>query len=203
MDSLQQSHAAELEKLTSELTAQQESTSTLQTDLTKTKSDLESVLKGISTVLNEETDMSKVRAHIESLVEERKSITTRMDQAVADLDTARLELSEAAKTIDTLKSNIKEFELINAETLKELENVSEKEQKSSRLVEELEEQLNQNWDQHEAANHRLSALQTERSREFQDVVVAREHLEKEVEDSRIKIALLEVRLPFQLLPRLC
>jgi chromosome segregation ATPase len=192
MDSLQQSHAEELEKLTLELTAQQESTSVLQTDLTKTKGDLESLLQGISTVLNEETDMTKVHGQIEALVEERKSINTRMDQAVTDLNAARSELSEATKTIDTLKNNLKEFELINAETLKELEMISEKEQKSSRLVEELEEQLNQNWDQHEAANNRLSALQTERSREFQDVVSARGSLEKEIEDSRIKIALLEV-----------
>jgi hypothetical protein len=82
--------------------------------------------------------------------------------------------------------------MINTETLKELEKVSEKERKSTRLVEELEEQLNQNWDQHEAANNRLSALQTERTRELQDAIVHGESLHKEVEDSRIKIALLEV-----------
>ncbi|KAJ4355072.1 hypothetical protein N0V95_003235 [Ascochyta clinopodiicola] len=192
MDSLQKSHAAELEKLTSELTTHKESTTMLQTDLSKAKGDLETLLHGISTALNQETDVDQVQSQIESLVESRKSLTTRMDQALDDLQAARLELSDATKTIDTLKTNMKEFEVLNAETIKELERVSEKEQKSSRLVQELEDQLNQNWDQHEATNNRLSALQTERSRELQDVIVHREQLEKDFEDSKAKVTILEV-----------
>ncbi|XPS74971.1 hypothetical protein M3J09_007083 [Ascochyta lentis] len=194
MDSLQKSHAAELEKLTSELTMHQESNTVLQADLSKAKGELETLLHGISTALNQETDVDQVQSQIESLVEARKSLTTRMDEALDNLQAARLELSDATKTIDTLKANMKEFEVLNAETIKELERVSEKEQKSSRLVQELEDQLNQNWDQHEATNNRLSALQTERSRELQDVIVHREQLEKDYEDSRAKIALLESQL---------
>jgi kinesin family protein 4/21/27 len=88
------------------------------------------------------------------------------------------------------------LELINSETIKELEKVSQKERKSSRLVQELEDQLNQNYDQHEAATNRLSALQTERSQELQDALNRKENLERELEDSRIKIALLEVNYPY-------
>lgn len=192
MDSLQKSHAAELEKLSSELTTHQNSATLLQADLTKAKTDMDTLLKGVATALGQETDFDTIHAHIESLVQERKSISAQMDQAINDLKTARQELSDATNTINTLKGNLKEFELINAETLKELEKVSEKEHKSSRLVQELEDQLNQNWDQHEAANNRLSALQTERSRELQDAIVHGENFEKEVQESRIKIALLEV-----------
>lgn len=192
MDSIQKSHEAELEKLNSELAAHQESSKQLQADLLKAKSDVETLLVGISSSLGEETDISTVQSQIQALVEQRKSITTRLDEAVSELETARKELTDATSIIGTLKNNLKEFELINAETLKELERVSEKELKSSRLVEELEEQLNQNYDQHEAANNRLSALQTERSRELQDAIVQGESLQKEVEESRIKIALLEV-----------
>lgn len=193
MDSLQKSHAAELERLTSELTTHKESNAGLQTNLAKAKDDLETLLRGVSTALDQELDVDQVQSQVESLVEARKSLTARMDQALDDLQAARIELSDATKTIDTLKENMKEFEVLNAETIKELERVSEKERKSSRLVEELEDQLNQNWDQHEATNNRLSALQTERTRELQDVIVHREQLEKDVEDSKTKIALLEVR----------
>jgi len=135
-----------------------------------------------------------VQSHIESLVQERGWIGTRMDEAVRELQTARTELSEATNNIASLTANLKEMEVINAETVKALEKVSEKEQKSARLVEELEDQLNQNWDQHEAANNRLSAMQTERSRELQDVIVHSENLEKEVQESRVKVALLESQL---------
>lgn len=197
MDSLQKSHAAELEKLTSELTTHKESNATLQTDLSKARVELEALLQGVSAALDQgEMDAGQVQAQVQSLVEARKSLTARMDQALDDLQAARVELSDATKKIESLKENMKEFEVINAETIKELERVSEKEQKSSRLVQELEDQLNQNWDQHEATNNRLSALQTERSRELQDVIVHREQLEKDVEESRNKIALLEVRTLF-------
>ncbi|KAL5120300.1 hypothetical protein ACEQ8H_001858 [Pleosporales sp. CAS-2024a] len=194
MNSLEESHNSELEKLTTELTGHQAAAAALEADLAKAKGDLDSLLHGISTALGQETDISTVQTHIESLIAERKSINTQMEEALAELQTARKELSEASVTIDTLKSNLKEFEMINAETMKELETVSEKERKSTRLVEELEEQLNQNWDQHEAANHRLSALQTERSRELHDAMHHGVSLEKEVEESRIKIALLESQL---------
>ncbi|KAF1841166.1 kinesin-domain-containing protein [Cucurbitaria berberidis CBS 394.84] len=194
MDSLQKSHAVELEKLSSELTTHQNSSTLLQADLSQAKTNMETLLKGISAVLGQETDLDKVQSHIEALVSERKSISTQMDEAIKDLQTVRQELSDATNTIGTLKGNLKEFELINAETLKELERVSEKELKSSRLVQELEDQLNQNWDQHEAANNRLSALQTERTRELQDAIVHGDGLEKEVQESRIKIALLESQL---------
>lgn len=192
MDSLQQSHNAELEKLTNELTAHQASATSLEADLSRAKGEMDTLLQSISTVLGQETDIGQVQTHIESLIEERKSISSKMDHAIDELKTAREELSGATATIGTLKGNLKEFEMINAETMKELEKVSEKERRSARLVEELEEQLNQNWDQHEAANNRLSALQTERTRELQDAIVHGESLEKEVEESRIKIALLEV-----------
>lgn len=192
MDSLQQSHNAELEKLTTELTSHQASASSLEADLSRAKVEMKTLLKGISTVLGQETDIGQVQTHIESLIEERKSISSKMEDAINELKTAREELTGATATIGTLKGNLKEFEMINAETMKELEKVSEKERRSARLVEELEEQLNQNWDQHEAANNRLSALQTERTRELQDAIVHGESLEKEVEESRIKIALLEV-----------
>jgi DNA repair exonuclease SbcCD ATPase subunit len=192
MDSLHKSHAVELERLTTELTTHQTSASSLQTDLIKAKGDLDTLMKGLSTALGQETDMDRVQSHIESLVQERGSIGTRMNEAIRELQTARTELSEATTKIASLKANLKEMEVINAETVKALEKVSEKEQKSARLVEELEDQLNQNWDQHEAANNRLSAMQTERSRELQDVIVHSESLEKEVQESRIKVALLEV-----------
>jgi len=192
MNSIQESHAVELEKLRLELSTHQEAASSLEADLIKAKTEMSTLLEGVSAALGEETDVNTIVSHIELLVEERKSIANRLDEAVNDLESARKELSEATNIIGTLKGNLKEFELINAETLKELERVSEKENKSARLVQELEDQLNQNWDQHEAANNRLSALQTERSRELQDAMTHGDELEKEVQESRIKIALLEV-----------
>jgi hypothetical protein len=192
LDSLKQSHAADLERLATELAIKDDSTRALHSDLHQAKADMDGLLNDIATALNVEADMTKVQSHIETLVEERKSLYTQKEQAINDLQLARAELSNSADIIEKLKGDLKEFELINAETIKELEMVNEKELKSSRLVQELEDQLNQNWDQHEAANNRLSALQTERSRELTDAMSRKDAIEKEVEESHIKIALLEV-----------
>lgn len=199
LESLQHSHTMELEKLNADLAAKERSTEALQEDLNKSKADIDGLLKGIGAALNEETDMDRVQSQIKSLAEERASLMTKMDQAINDLQSARSELSESVATVDTLKGTVKELELINSETIKELEKVSQKERKSSRLVQELEDQLNQNYDQHEAATNRLSALQTERSQELQDAINKKESLEREVEESRIKIALLEVSVSRPLL----
>jgi chromosome segregation ATPase len=192
VESLKQSHMADLDRLNAELAVHQSSSQTLQADLSKTKADMESLIQGVSAALNEETDMTQIQSKILALVDERKSLSTKMDQAINDLETARNELSETTKTVDSLKGSITEIEAINTDLLKEIKAVTEKERKSSRLVQELEEQLSQNFDQHAAATNRLSALQGERSRELEDVVTRKQDLEREVEQSRIQIALLEV-----------
>ncbi|KAF2274540.1 kinesin-domain-containing protein [Westerdykella ornata] len=194
LESLQQSHVMEMEKLTAELAAKESSTHALEEDLSKARADIDGLLKGIGSALSQETDMSKVESQIRALAEERTSLMAKMDEAIGELQTARTQLSESTATVATLKGTVKELEIINAETIKELEKISQKERKSSRLVQELEDQLNQNYDQHEAAANRLSALQTERSQELQEALQRKENLEKEVEESRIKIALLESQL---------
>ncbi|KAF2638017.1 kinesin family protein-like protein [Massarina eburnea CBS 473.64] len=194
LENLKQSHSADLDKLNAELLVQQNSTQTLQSDLTKAKADMEQLLKGVSTALDEETDMTQIQSKLRTLVNERRSLTTRMEQAVGELRSARTELSDATKTIDSLKGSMKEIEGINNDLLKEIKRVTDKEHKSARLVQELEEQLSQNFDQHAAATNRLSALQTERSKELQDSIDRKGELEREVEQSRIQIALLESQL---------
>ena len=206
LETLKQSHSNELEKLAAELTAQQNASQTLQTDLTKTKADMENLLAEVSVALEGETDMTQVHLKIQSLMEERKSLSSQMDKAVSELESHRKELSEANESVERLKhesaqltstneqlkGTINELEAINADVLKKYQQISDKERKSSRLVQELEEQLNANFDQHAAATNRLSALQTERSRELQDAIDRKDQLEREVEQSRIQVALLEV-----------
>lgn len=206
LETLKQSHTNELDKLAAELSVQQNASQTLQADLTKTKTDMENLLAGVSAALDGETDMSQIHSKIRDLMEERKSLSSQMNKAVVELETHRKELSEANESVerlkhettqlnstnDQLKGTIKELEAINTEVLKKYQQISDKERKSSRLVQELEEQLNANFDQHAAATNRLSALQTERSRELQDAIDRKDQLEREVEQSRIQVALLEV-----------
>ncbi|CAI6244130.1 unnamed protein product [Periconia digitata] len=194
IESLKESHSADLEKLNKEIATHQETSQTLQSELNQAKTDMEKLLADVSTALDEETDMTQIQSRLQNLVEERKSLSSKMEKAVEDLSAARNELTAATNTISTLKGSMKEIEGINADLLKEIKRVTDKELKSSRLVQELEEQLSQNFDQHAAATNRLSALQTERSKELQNSITRKEELEKEVEQARIQVALLESQL---------
>jgi kinesin family protein 4/21/27 len=194
LEALKQTHNGELEKISVQLAEQQSSNQALQGELEKAKSEMEDLLKGVSSALGEDTDMTRLHSQIETLVGDRKWLSTRMEEATSELESVRGELKSTVDKVNALQGTVAELQGLNTETIKELEKVSEKERKSSRLVQELEDQLNQNWDQHEAANNRLSALQTERSRELQDAVQRKEEMEREVEESRAKIALLESQL---------
>ena len=69
-----------------------------------------------------------------------------------------------------------------------LRTVTERESKSARLVEELEEQLNSSFDSHQLAHNRFSTIQTES-------VSARKEMERELEEQRTKTSTLEVIAP--------
>ncbi|EKG19157.1 hypothetical protein MPH_03527 [Macrophomina phaseolina MS6] len=209
LDTLRESHAQEMAEANSRLEAQlaehQEAAAALQEQLSKietehqaelarSRQEMVTLVQGISAALNEETDSTKVQGHIEKLIQERKDLLEKHEAATAELTIAREELEKAKAYTADLESKVGELKLINEETLKELEKISDKERKSSRLVEELEDQLNSNYDQHQAANNRLSALQTERQVKLEEAFAAKTDLEKELEDSKKKIADLEAQL---------
>lgn len=209
LDTLRESHAQEMAEANNRLEAQlaehQEAATALQeqlskistehqAELEKSRQEVVALVAGISAALNEETDATRVQGHIEKLVQERRDLLEKHEAATTELTTAREELEKAKSHTADLESKVGELKLINEETLKELEKISDKERKSSRLVEELEDQLNSNYDQHQAANNRLSALQTERQVQLEEAFAAKTDLVKDLEDSKKKIADLEAQL---------
>lgn len=69
--------------------------------------------------------------------------------------------------------------------------MTDKEKKSDRLVQELEEQLSSTYDQQEASTKRASAVQTERQMQLEEALKARLELEKDMEDMRQRLMTLE------------
>jgi chromosome segregation ATPase len=164
----------------------------LEAEVAKSKQTMQNLLADAAMILNKPTNPNNLTAHLQALVNARKDIGALHETATSELNDVRQELETyKSKTTDHEK-NLAELKELNQETFKELEVIKEKEQKSSRLVEELEEQLNSNFDQTQAANHRLSALQTERQLQIDETLEAKAEVEKELEESRNKIAQLEV-----------
>jgi len=163
------------------------STHALQAEVTKAKDQLKELIENASLILNKKTNADNLTSHIQTIINSRKDIVALHETASHELQAVRQELETSKTEAADLQRKIEQLKVINEETIKELERISEKEKKSSRLVEELEEQLNSNFDQNQAAHNRLSALQTERH-------VLLEEAQKELDESRAKVAILEVSL---------
>ena len=91
-----------------------------------------------------------------------------------------------------LQTAVQELTEINRDTVAELEKVSAKEKKASRLVDELEEQIATTYDQHQAASNRLSMIHTERNQALEEATAAKVKLEEELEVYRSRLEQAEV-----------
>lgn len=201
LESLQASHSKELEGLKAAMAnAEKESTDRyaaldtqhkatidgLQSELTRTQEEKTNLLRNASSALGYETDSDKLHSQIKGLVEEGKELHGRHLKTTNELKHVQEELQSALNNTVELESKIGELKMINEEAIMNLEKVTAKEKKSSRLVDELEEQLNNNFDSHRATNNRLSTMQGE-------VAQQRMQLERELEEQKMRNNLLEVR----------
>jgi len=225
LDSLQNSHSKEIDRLNAAATALQTeanekfdkalahhkeailslqdqlemsreehdaSKTALQAEVTLAKNQLKELIEGASLILNKPTNIKNLTSHLQTIINSRKDILALHETATNELQAVRQELESVKSDAADFERKFEQLKVINDETIKELEFISEKEKKSSRLVEELEEQLNSNFDQNQAAQNRFSVLQTERQALLFET-------QKELEESRNKIIALEVSIssPFQ------
>ncbi|KAF2667627.1 kinesin-domain-containing protein [Microthyrium microscopicum] len=203
------------DKLTAAIAEHQQATTALQSELETTRSTMDSskqaleaelsstqerlsnLIADTALILNKPTNYDNLTAHIQALVNARKDIGALHETATTELKSVREELDTLRTANSESDRKFNELKMINEETLKELQALGEKEQKSSRLVQELEDQLNSNFDQTQAANNRLSAIQVERHEALQTAITARSDLERELEDAKGRIGQLESELTEQ------
>ena len=172
--------------------------STLHLQAEKAKADLAGFLgkisaaAGVAGMAGAAASAENLSSQIQKLNEERRTLLERYEKATAILEAEQGKVRKAEERAINSDRKVEELSTLNGETLKELERVRDMERKSSRLVEELEEQLNSNFDQQQAANNRYSALQGERQVHLQEALRAKSDLEKALEESKAKITLYEV-----------
>ncbi|KAI9787157.1 MAG: hypothetical protein M1839_003392 [Geoglossum umbratile] len=98
--------------------------------------------------------------------------------------------AEAEKHLNT----INELKRLQEESLAEIEKLDKKNQKNSRLVEELEQELSSTFDRHQATTNRLSSLQTERNAVIEDARETARQAQADAEALREQVTALEARL---------
>lgn len=200
--SLEENHSSELEelrqtlaaqqaqsdaRLTEQMTKHQETTSGLQEELKKVHTELAGLM-GVSDVVNENGDPGTLHARLRTLADERQSMLAKHEGASHALGAARKQMESAKQINIDLEAQVKELSEMNEQTLRQLEHSNQKGKKSSRMVQDLEEQLNSSFDQHQTMQNRLST--------------AHKDTERDLEEQRSRVSQLEVsRHGFALLMR--
>lgn len=201
LESLQSTHSKEIDELKASMAnAAQEakerdiasqdkhssSSGIMQAELTRLQGEHTALLAAAAAALGTPTDSTTLKSQIEGLVDEGKELHTRHTKATNDLKTLQEELQTSQLKTADLQGKFDAAKDQFDEAQKKLDMVTKREKKSSRLVEELEEQLNSNFDSHQAATNRLSRMETAS-------VQARQEIERELEELRIRNSMLEVR----------
>ncbi|KAI6714925.1 hypothetical protein JHW43_002579 [Diplocarpon mali] len=204
-------HEARLAELTAKHQAR---TQELQTELAEARDDLTQIATQVAFALGVDVTTVKLQEKItdllgvqKALAEERQK-SSEMEAHVAELssinDTVMLEL-EAVKaelaellvqTADSARSKNEHATVAEqlAALRKEMADLETKNKKNSRLVEELEDQLASNFDQHQIANNRFSSLQTERNAQLDEANAAHIRAQTELDAIREEYATLKAKL---------
>jgi kinesin family protein 4/21/27 len=217
LDDVKASAQADQEARLAELTKEhQEHVRTLQSELDAARNDLTKIATQVALALGVDVSTDKLQDRISDLAADQKALADETKKS-AEMEVHVMELSTINDTImGELEAVKAELAALLAETAegtrlddehatvaeqlaalkKEMQDLETKNKKNSRLVEELEDQLNLNFDQHQIANkianNRLSTLQTERNVQVEEANAAHARVQSELEAIREEYANLQV-----------
>lgn len=183
----------------------------LQGELTEAREDLMKVATQVAYALGLDVSVEAITDRINSLISDQKALA-REQQKSADLEKTAAELSGVNDTImrelDAVKSTLTDLLLTPGEALrspfpsvhdqlaavrKRMADLDSRNRKNSRLVEELEDQLQSNFDQAQIATNRLSTLQSEQQVRVDEANAARIRVQSELDTIKEEYAALQVR----------
>ncbi|OTA53337.1 hypothetical protein K449DRAFT_221524 [Hypoxylon sp. EC38] len=184
----------------------------LESDVAEARDELMKVATQVAFALGLEVSVDKISERIEDLIADQKALAIEQQKS-AELENHIDELSAINNTImrdlEAVKSSLNDMLHPDGEGMKspypsvveqlaavkkKINDLENKNKKHSRLVEELEDQLQTNYDQAQITNNRLSTLQTERNTQLEEANAARLKAQAELEAVREEMAALQARV---------
>ncbi|KAL6920524.1 hypothetical protein FSST1_004550 [Fusarium sambucinum] len=166
----------------------------LETELAEARDELHSVSTHVANALGLDANVDKLAERIDELAASKKALDaeqakrSEIESSVAELTTINEQIMkdfEDAKTVlaDMLDGGAASGPLVEQIRVakKRMTDLDDRSKKNSRLVEELEEQLQNNFDEVQITNNRLSTLQTERNNRLDEANAATARLTAELD----------------------
>lgn len=192
------------------LTEHAESMRKLEIEVTDAREDLMKVAAQVATALGLDVSIEKLTERIDGLIQDQRALeqeqhkneeisghvaelSTINERVMEELESTKKSLTELANvaSVDTEPALITDHVAAIRDKMTDLESRNEK---SSRLVEELEEQLQHNFDEAQVANKRLSSLQSERVVQLDEANAARAKLQADLDSIREDYSSLQAKL---------
>ena len=194
------------------LTEHAENVRLLESDLTEAREDLMKVATQVAFALGLDVSVEKISERINDLIADQKALgieqnksyklqetikelTSISDSVMRDLESVRTTLTAMLGPDAELlkrKPNATVVEQMAA-VQKRLADLETRNKKNSRLVDELEEQLQTNFDQAQITTNRLSTLQSERNQQLEEATAAKIRIQSELDAIREEYAALQAR----------
>ncbi|KAK4455479.1 chromosome-associated kinesin KIF4B [Podospora aff. communis PSN243] len=181
----------------------------LDSDLTEAREELMKVATQVAFALGLDVSVERISERIEDLIADQKALAQEQkkraelerhvvdlsginDTVMRDLETIKATLSEllADSGKAAVQSPIQEQAVL---VKKKMADLDSRNKKNSRLIEELEDQLQNNFDQAQVATNRLSTLQSERNAQLEEANAAKIRLQTELETIKEEYASLQAR----------
>lgn len=215
MEALKENHAQELAELKHNeqtgyekqmevlLTEHSEAILKLEEDLAQSRDELTNVATQIAAVFGAELPLEKLGERIKSLIADQKKVGE-LSSHVTELSNINDSLVRDLEGVKTViagmfpgNANTPSGPLTDqlAAVKAKVEDLDGRNKKNSRLIEELEEQLQHNFDEVQVTNNRLSSLQSERNAQLDEALTSRLKLQSELETVREEYATLQVNTP--------
>ncbi|KAH8684789.1 putative chromosome-associated kinesin KIF4B [Tricladium varicosporioides] len=203
-------HQARFDEISAELHG---SIELLQGDLAEARDDLTKIATQVAFALGLDVSTEKLQERITDLLADQKVLveeqkkSSEMEKHITELsninDTVMNELGSVKSELAALLHQTAEGVKLRAEHVtvseqlkalkKEMSDLETKNKKNSRLVDELEEQLASNFDQHQIANNRLSTLQTERNAQLEEANASAARAKSELDAIKEEYATLQAK----------
>lgn len=185
---------------------------TLKYEVSKSKEEATSILSLISRVLNDTVTPMTLPDQLEDLVSEKNQLASKYAELVDSHETLTNQLvskqgsdinvdeihaqhdaqvTELATLVANLEEGLRQKEELVKKKSATIDEITAEKEKSLRLVEELEDQITNTFDQH---HNRLSVIQNERTVALEEANIKVASLEREAESYRARIEQLEIQL---------
>ncbi|KAI1311821.1 hypothetical protein F5Y03DRAFT_342483 [Xylaria venustula] len=184
----------------------------LESDAAEARDELTKAARQVAEALGFEVTVDTLSERIEELVAYQNHLRAEQQRG-AEIESHMNELSTINNTImrdlEAVKSTLNDMLHVDGNDMKspypsvpeqlaalgkKMADLENKNKKQSRIVEELEDQLQTNFDQAQITNNRLSTLQTERNAQIEEAHIAKIKAEADLEAIRQEMALLQSRI---------